>query len=47
MYHARNTHEAIIDPDVFQQTQEIMRNAAARYAAVCKKEAERFILLPR
>lgn len=46
MYHARNTHEAIIDIKVFQQAQEIMEERAARYAPSAKN-AKRFILLPR
>ena len=37
MYHARNTHEAIIDIEVFQQAQEIMEERAARYAPTVKK----------
>ena len=37
MYHARNTHEAIIDIEVFQQAQEIIEERAARYAPSVKK----------
>lgn len=37
MYHTRNTHEAIIDIEVFQQAQEIIEERAARYAPSVKK----------